>query len=72
VPQTALNYLLRKPGVASLIIGIRNVEQLEENIKATDWEITPEEVARLDKISEPYLDYPYYTYDPDTQSYIKH
>lgn len=72
VPQTALNYLLRKPGVASLIIGIRTAEQLKENLKTTDWEITPEEVAKLDKISEPYLDYPYYTWDPDKKAYTKH
>jgi len=72
VPQTGLNYLLRKPGVASLIIGVRTVKQLEENLKATDWEITREEVARLDKISEPLQDYPYYTWDPEKMTYIKH
>ena len=59
VSQVALNYLLRKPGVCSLIIGIRTAKQLEENIKATDWELTPEEVTRLDKISEPPHIYPY-------------
>jgi len=65
VSQTALNYLLRKPGVNSLIIGIRNIKQLEENLKATDWQLTSEEVARLDKISEPVRKYPYYIYDPE-------
>jgi aryl-alcohol dehydrogenase-like predicted oxidoreductase len=64
VSQVALNYLLCKPAVASLIIGIRNVEQLEENLKAVDWQITPEEVARLDRVSEPERKYPYYIYDP--------
>lgn len=72
VPQTALNYLLRKPGVASLIIGIRTAEQLKENLTATDWEITPEEVAKLDSISEPYQDYPYHTWDPDKKAYTRH
>ena len=72
VPQTALNYCLRKPGINALIIGMRTIKQLEENLKATDWEITPEEVARLDRLSEPVQDYPYYTWDPEAGTYIKH
>jgi aryl-alcohol dehydrogenase-like predicted oxidoreductase len=63
VSQAALNYLLRKPGINSLIIGIRTAKQLEENISASDWQITPEEVARLDIISEPRRRYPYYIYN---------
>jgi aryl-alcohol dehydrogenase-like predicted oxidoreductase len=70
VSQAALNYLLRKPGVNSLIFGIRTVKQMQENIKATDWQMTPEEVARLDKISEPPQEYPYYVYDPNTGTYL--
>jgi len=72
ISQTALNYLLCKPGVNSLIIGIRTVKHLEENLKATDWELTPEEVARLDRLSEPTHEYPYYTYDPEMDAWIKH
>ena len=64
VSQTALNYLLQKPGINALIVGVRTVEQLEENIKTTEWEITPEEVARLDRVSEPTRRYPYYVYNP--------
>lgn len=64
VSQTALNYLLRKPGINSLIIGMRTANQLAENLKATDWQMAPEEVARLDRISEPTRRYPYYIYDP--------
>jgi aryl-alcohol dehydrogenase-like predicted oxidoreductase len=72
IPQAALNYLLRKPGVTSLIVGMRTAEQLEQNLGATDWEMTPEEVARLDEVSAPPHDYPYYTYDPELDSWIKH
>ena len=72
VPQAALNYLLQKPAMASLIIGVKTAEQLEANLKTTDWEMTLEEVARLDRISEPLQDYPYYTWDPEKQAYIKH
>jgi len=64
VAQTALNYVLRKPGISSLIIGIRNARQLEENLKATEFTLTPEEVAMLDKVSEPERKNPYYQYNP--------
>jgi aryl-alcohol dehydrogenase-like predicted oxidoreductase len=64
VSQAALNYLLRKPGVNSLIVGMRTAKQLEENIKATDWEMSADEVSRLDKISEPVRRYPYFVYNP--------
>jgi aryl-alcohol dehydrogenase-like predicted oxidoreductase len=69
VSQSALNYLLQKPGVVSLIVGMRMAKQLEENLSVTEWQMTPEEVARLDKLSEPAQDYPYYTYDPELGAY---
>ena len=59
VTQAALNYLLRKPGVTSVIIGIRTAEQLADNLKTTDWEMSPDEVARLDNVSKPVNVYPY-------------
>ena len=52
VAQAALNYLLRKPGVTSVIISARTPEQLAENLKTTDWEMTPDEVARLDEVTK--------------------
>jgi aryl-alcohol dehydrogenase-like predicted oxidoreductase len=60
ITQAALNYLLRKPGVTSVIIGARNEEQLTDNLKTADWEMTPEEVARLDELSKPPKVYPYW------------
>jgi aryl-alcohol dehydrogenase-like predicted oxidoreductase len=68
VSQAALNYLLRKPAVNSLIIGVRTAEQLEQNLKAMDWETTPDEIARLDKVSEPIRRYPYYVFNPVTST----
>jgi aryl-alcohol dehydrogenase-like predicted oxidoreductase len=59
VSHVALGYMLRKPGINSLIIGVRNAKQLEENLKAVEWRMSPEEVASLDKISEPVKVYPY-------------
>jgi aryl-alcohol dehydrogenase-like predicted oxidoreductase len=59
VTQAALNYLLCKPAVSSVIVGIRTPEQLADNLKTTDWQMRPEEAAQLDKISKPGPVYPY-------------
>ena len=60
VPQIALNWLLRRPTVSTVIIGARNEEQLRANLAAVGWELTPEQVARLDKASEVQPAYPYW------------
>ncbi len=62
--QVALNYLVNKPGVCSLIMGVRSASQLEENIEATDWDMTPDEFARLDEVSSPARKYPYDVFVP--------
>ncbi len=59
VSQTALNYLLNKPGVTSVIIGVRTPEQLADNLKSVDCGLLPEEVTQLDKVSKPLPVYPY-------------
>ncbi len=63
IPQVALNYLLRKPGVSSVIIGARTPEQLQDNLKTTDWTLTNDELARLDTLSTPPRLYPYWMLD---------
>jgi aryl-alcohol dehydrogenase-like predicted oxidoreductase len=60
VPQVALNWLLQRPTVATLIIGARNEEQLLQNIGSVGWNLTPEEVERLDRASETSMPYPYW------------
>ena len=67
VAQAALNYLLRKPGVSSVIIGANKIEQLEDNLKAVEWVMTPEEVAKLDELSKPYRPYPHWMLDMTKQ-----
>ena len=64
VAQTALNYLLRKPGVTSVIVGAKTKEQLADNLKAAEWEMTKEETGRLDKVSEPAPIYPHKMFMP--------
>ena len=49
---------------------MRTAKQLEENLSVTEWQMTPEEVARLDKLSKPAQDYPYYVYDPELGAYL--
>jgi len=60
VPQIALNWLLRKPTVSTLIIGARNEEQLKQNLGAEGWKLTPEQVAKLDEASATAVPYPYW------------
>lgn len=58
--QVALLYLLRKPGVSSVVMGIRKEDQLVDNLAALSWDLTSEEVGRLDQVSAQRLLYPYW------------
>lgn len=60
VPQVALNWLLQRPTVANVIIGARNEEQLRQNLGAIGWNLTPEQVAKLDAASAVPWPYPYF------------
>jgi aryl-alcohol dehydrogenase-like predicted oxidoreductase len=60
VPQIALNWLLRRPTVSTLVIGARNEEQLRANLGAVGWKLTPEQIAKLDEASAPVVAYPYW------------
>ncbi|MFA6044283.1 MAG: aldo/keto reductase, partial [Phycisphaerales bacterium] len=60
VPQVALNWLLQRPSVANIIIGARNEQQLRQNLGAVGWNLTREQVARLDEASKVNRTYPYW------------
>lgn len=60
VPLVALNWLLQRPTVASVIIGARNEEQLRQNLDAAGWNLTPEQVRKLDAASAVPMPYPYW------------
>lgn len=60
VPQIALNWLLQRPTVATLVIGARNEEQLRQNLGAVGWSLSPEQIARLDAASATTPIYPYW------------
>ncbi len=58
IPQIAINWVLRRPSVSTAIIGARNEEQLRQNLGAIGWELTPDQIARLDAASETTPAYP--------------
>jgi len=60
VPQIALNWLLRRPTVSTVIIGARHEEHLRENLGALGWKLTAEQITRLDKASDVPKVYPYW------------
>ncbi len=60
IPQVALNWVMRKPGVDTVIIGARNEEQLRDNLAAASWTLTDAEVEALDEVSALPIPYPYW------------
>jgi aryl-alcohol dehydrogenase-like predicted oxidoreductase len=62
VPQIALNWLLSRPTVSSVLIGARNETQLRQNLGASGWRLDDEQTRRLDEASHVTPPYPYYPY----------
>jgi aryl-alcohol dehydrogenase-like predicted oxidoreductase len=60
VPQIALNWLLRRPSVATVVIGARNEDQLKDNLGAVGWQLTDAQMAKLDQASYRPPAYPYW------------
>ena len=60
VPQIALNWLLRRPTVSTVVIGARDEKQLRANLESVGWKLTPEQVAKLDAASAVNPAYPYW------------
>lgn len=58
--QISLNWLLQRPTVSSLVIGARNEEQLQQNLDAVGWQLSPEHIGRLDAASDVPMTYPYW------------
>jgi aryl-alcohol dehydrogenase-like predicted oxidoreductase len=60
IAQVALNWLLQRPTVVNIIIGARNEEQLQQNLGAVGWNLTSEQIRKLDAASEQAPIYPYW------------
>ncbi|HWJ73967.1 MAG TPA: aldo/keto reductase [Kaistia sp.] len=62
VPQVALNWLIQRPTVSSVIIGARNEAQLRQNLGAVGWTLSAEQIAKLDAASAVTAPYPHFPY----------
>lgn len=60
VPQVALNWLLQRPTISTVIFGARNEQQLRQNLGAAGWALTQDQVARLDRATDTTPVYPYW------------
>jgi aryl-alcohol dehydrogenase-like predicted oxidoreductase len=60
VAQVALNWLLQRPTIRNIIIGARNEAQLQQNLDAVGWNLTADQVSRLDAASAQVPVYPYW------------
>jgi aryl-alcohol dehydrogenase-like predicted oxidoreductase len=60
VAQVALNWLLQRPTVSTVILGARNEQQLRQNLDAAGWSLNPEQIAKLDTASDVTPIYPYW------------
>jgi aryl-alcohol dehydrogenase-like predicted oxidoreductase len=58
--RVSLAWLLTRPAVASVIIGARTLDQLEDNLAAADLDLTDDQVARIEQVSRRPLPYPYW------------
>ncbi|MHC1563283.1 aldo/keto reductase [Actinomycetospora sp. C-140] len=63
VPQIALNWLTTRPTVSSVIVGARDLAQLEQNLGAVGWELDADQLARLDAVSRRPAPYPHFPYE---------
>jgi aryl-alcohol dehydrogenase-like predicted oxidoreductase len=60
VPQVALNWLLQRPTVSTVIFGARNEQQLRQNLDAVGWNLSAEQIRKLDRASDVTPIYPYW------------
>jgi aryl-alcohol dehydrogenase-like predicted oxidoreductase len=60
ITQVALNWVSQRPSISTVIFGARNEEQLQQNLGAVEWKLSPEQIAKLDSASEVTPIYPYW------------
>ncbi len=68
--QVALNWVVHRPGIASVIVGATKLEQLQTNLSALDFEIPPELAERLEGVSRPPSQFPYTFFENTLQGMI--
>jgi aryl-alcohol dehydrogenase-like predicted oxidoreductase len=60
IPQVAINWLLQRPTVSTIILGARTEEQFRQNLGSIGWSLDAGHVRKLDAASSPVLPYPYW------------
>jgi aryl-alcohol dehydrogenase-like predicted oxidoreductase len=75
--QVALAWVMRRPGVSSVIVGARTEEQLVDNLGAVDVSLSDEQMVRLDLASQPPIQYPnshqrFYGRDRNPQAFARY
>lgn len=60
IVQVSLNYMFNKPGVSSVVVGVKKMEHLEQNIKSIELKLDDGDIAKTDKVSEPSYPYPHW------------
>ncbi|GET44269.1 aldo/keto reductase [Microseira wollei NIES-4236] len=68
--QVAVNWTVNRPGIASVIIGATKLSQLEDNLKALEFEIPTELANRLELVSRPEPQFPYSFFGNEIQGMI--
>jgi aryl-alcohol dehydrogenase-like predicted oxidoreductase len=68
--QVAVNWTVNRPGIASVIVGATKLTQLEDNLKALEFEIPIELADRLETVSRPESQFPYSFFDSEIQGMI--
>ncbi|WP_029522193.1 aldo/keto reductase [Persephonella sp. KM09-Lau-8] len=63
VSQVALNWIKAKPFISSIIIGVRSLEQLKDNLGCINWDLSEEDISYLDEITAPERPYPQWFLD---------
>ena len=63
VSQVALNWIKAKPFISSIIIGVRSLEQLKDNLGCINWDLSEEDISYLDDITAPERPYPQWFLD---------
>ncbi|MGP1375859.1 MAG: aldo/keto reductase, partial [Almyronema sp.] len=68
--QVAVNWVMNRPGVASVLMGATKLQQLQANLAALDFDLPAEPRQRLDDVSQPETRFPYTFFAPSLQGMI--
>ena len=68
--QVALNWAVNQPSISSVLVGASKIHQLEDNLKALEFELSDDDMRRLTKASSPDVPFPYFFFDGVVQNMV--